>query len=66
MNSPIKSESPAMGEMVVLKTGMFPRIPAPESEAFGAHRQEWEGWHPEVTVFKIKRGEEKLDGVPEH
>ena len=51
--------------MVVLKLGMFPRMPAPESEAFGDHRQTWEGWHPGVTVYKIKRGAEKLEGAPE-
>ena len=64
--SPIKSESPVLGKMVIVKTGIFPRIPTPESESFGAHRHEWEGWHPGVTVYKIQRGAEKLEGVPTH
>ncbi|KAI9661028.1 MAG: hypothetical protein M1821_009355 [Bathelium mastoideum] len=64
--SPIKSDGGTLGDMVVVKTGLFPRIPAPDSESFGAHRQTWAGWNEGVTVYKIKRGAEKLEGAPEH
>ncbi|KAI9686973.1 MAG: hypothetical protein M1822_002726 [Bathelium mastoideum] len=63
---PIKSDGGTLGDMVVVKTGLFPRIPAPDSESFGAHRQTWAGWNEGVTVYKIKRGAEKLEGAPEH
>ncbi|KAF2236890.1 hypothetical protein EV356DRAFT_497831 [Viridothelium virens] len=63
--NPIKSESSVTGPMVILKTGIFPRIPAPESESFGAHRHAWEPFIPGVTVYKIARGKEKLEDAPE-
>jgi hypothetical protein len=37
--------------------GMFPRIPAPEVEVFGEHRQEWEESISGVPVFKFRAGD---------
>ena len=52
--SPVKSETAAYPGKVVLKMGMFPRIPEPEAEGFGAHRHPWQGWHPGTEVYKVK------------
>jgi hypothetical protein len=40
--SPIKSSSPIMGDKIVLKLGVFPKVPEPEWEAFAVRRQDWE------------------------
>lgn len=52
--SPIKSETKLYPGKVVLKMGIFPRIPQPEHEAFGLHRHEWQGKHDGVNQWKIK------------
>lgn len=60
--SPIRSTSKNFPGKVILKPGIFPRIPAPAMEAFAAHRQDWEkGFGPDVTAFKIAPGGDKLD-----
>jgi len=46
---------------VVLKMGMFPRIPAAEAESFSLHRHPWEGKHEGVTTYKIKLFGEKME-----
>jgi len=33
---------------------MFPRIPQPEAQGFGQHRQSWEGKHDGIPVFEFK------------
>ncbi|KAL1304022.1 hypothetical protein AAFC00_000463 [Neodothiora populina] len=58
--NPIKSVVPRLSGKVIVKMGMFPRIPAPELESFGLHRHPWQGTHEGVTQYKIKMGEEKL------
>ncbi|KAI9930283.1 hypothetical protein MW887_012096 [Aspergillus wentii] len=58
--NPIKSVTPLYPEKVVLKMGLFPRIPAPEFETFSLHRHEWQGSHPDVDKYKIKAFAERL------
>jgi hypothetical protein len=58
--SPIKSVTPLYSGKVVLKMGLFPRIPAPEFETFALHRHEWQGLHRNVELYKIKAFGEKL------
>ncbi|GME28561.1 putative glutathione-dependent formaldehyde-activating protein [Neofusicoccum parvum] len=60
-SSPIRSVIPARKGMVVIKMGMFPRIPAPEAETFTIHRHDWQGVHQGVDQYKIKIFEEKLE-----
>ena len=38
----------------ILKMGMMPRIPQPESEGFGLHRHPWHGQNDGSDVYKIK------------
>jgi hypothetical protein len=42
MARPIQSKSPLMGNKIVLKLGVFPKVPQPEWEAFAVRRQTWE------------------------
>ena len=60
-NSPIKSVVPALSGKVILKMGIFPRIPAPEFETFAMHRHPWQGTHNDMAQYKTKAGGEKLD-----
>lgn len=50
----MKSQTELYPGKVVVKMGMFPRIPQPEAEAFGSHKHEWQGKHDGVPVYKIK------------
>ncbi|KAH8811338.1 Mss4-like protein [Xylogone sp. PMI_703] len=59
--NPIKSASSKLVGKIVLKTGLFPRMPAPADEAFAEHRHEWEGEIPGITHFKFGLGSEKLN-----
>lgn len=52
--SPVKSETAAYPGKVIMKMGMFPRIPQPEAQGFGLHRQSWEGKHDGIPVFETK------------
>ncbi|KAF2263559.1 hypothetical protein CC78DRAFT_581272 [Lojkania enalia] len=58
----IMSEAELYPDKVVLKMGLFPRIPAPEAEAFGAHKHEWEETLEGVVQFETARGGKKLEG----
>jgi hypothetical protein len=58
--SSIMSEPTIFPDKYVLKLGIFPRIPAPECEAFAAHRQEWQGKHDGMVQFATARGGQKL------
>ncbi|KAI8631701.1 Mss4-like protein [Xylariaceae sp. FL1651] len=58
--NPIKAESPLMPGKVILKMGIFPRIPAPEIESFVLHRHPWEVDMEETIKYKIARGGEML------
>lgn len=42
------SRTPLWPNVVIVKMGMFPRIPEPESEAFSLHRQPWQPEHDGV------------------
>ncbi|KAH7118325.1 Mss4-like protein [Dactylonectria macrodidyma] len=57
---PVKSVTPLYPGRVIVKMGMFPRIPAPEWETFALHRHDWQGKHDGVIQWRIKVGEEKL------
>jgi hypothetical protein len=58
--SPIMSLAAVFPDKVIVKMGMFPRIPMPECENFAAHRQEWQGRHGGLTQFEIKMGGKRL------
>jgi hypothetical protein len=47
-------------EMVIVKMGMFPRIPVPECESFAGHRHEWQGTHGDMVQSESLRGGKKL------
>jgi hypothetical protein len=53
-DSPVKSVTAAYPGKVIMKMGMFPRIPQPEAQGFGQHRQSWEGKHDGIPVFEFK------------
>jgi len=46
--------------MVILKLGIFERIPQPEQESFVEHRQGWVGKQEGTSQFKLARGGEKV------
>ncbi|KXT15433.1 hypothetical protein AC579_10613 [Pseudocercospora musae] len=52
--SPVKSETALYPGKVVLKMGMFPRIPQPEAEGFGLHKHAWQGEHDGIDTYEIK------------
>ncbi|KAE9370957.1 hypothetical protein N431DRAFT_559984 [Stipitochalara longipes BDJ] len=58
--SPIKSVTPTRPGVVIVKMGIFPRIPAPEFETFVLHRHEWQGQHENTIQFKIRLGDERV------
>jgi hypothetical protein len=58
--SPIMSLPEILPDKVIVKMGMFPRIPQPECENFAAHRQEWQGRHEGLVQFGLARGGKKL------
>lgn len=60
-DSPVKSVVPAKPGMVILKMGLFPRIPAPEFESFAEHRHAWQGKHEGVVQYKTTAGGEKME-----
>lgn len=60
LNSPIMSIAETLPTMVIVKMGMFPRIPKPECESFALHRHSWQGKHEGLTQFEIVRGGKKL------
>ncbi|KAF2760268.1 hypothetical protein EJ05DRAFT_474161 [Pseudovirgaria hyperparasitica] len=52
--NPIKSVSPLYPGKVILKMGIFPRIPEPEAEAYSVNRQVWEGRNKDVKMYATK------------
>ncbi|KAF3035551.1 hypothetical protein E8E12_003871 [Didymella heteroderae] len=60
VESPIMSIAEIFPTMVIVKMGMFPRIPQPECESFALHRHPWQGKHGDLTQFEIVRGGKKL------
>lgn len=60
INSPIKSESENLSGKVILKMGIFPRIPTPEMEAFSLHQHPWEPLHEGTVRYKLVRGGEVI------
>ncbi|KAI0190509.1 Mss4-like protein [Xylaria flabelliformis] len=59
--NPIKSVASQSPEKVILKMGIFPRIPAPEMESFVMHRHPWEADFEGTVKYKLARGGEKLE-----
>ncbi|KAI1263497.1 Mss4-like protein [Xylariaceae sp. FL1019] len=57
---PIKGETEQMPGMVILKMGLFPRIPAPEMESFVLHRHPWQVDLKGTIKYKTLRGGETL------
>jgi hypothetical protein len=58
--SPIMSIAEIFPKMVIVKMGMFPRIPQPECESFALHRHDWQGKHEGLVQYEIARGGKKL------
>jgi hypothetical protein len=58
--SPIMSETAVSPDKIVLKLGIFPRIPTPEAESFAEHRHVWQGTHEGLVQFATVRGGRKL------
>lgn len=46
---------------MILKTGIFPRIPEPEMEGFALHRHPWLPKLEGTVKYKLVRGGEKLE-----
>ncbi|KAI0801606.1 Mss4-like protein [Xylaria sp. FL0064] len=59
--NPIKSETPLYPGKVILKMGIFPRIPEPEAEGFALHKHPWEADLKDTVKYKLVRGGEKLE-----
>ncbi|KAJ2997552.1 hypothetical protein NUW58_g625 [Xylaria curta] len=59
--NPIKSETPLSPGKVILKMGIFPRIPEPEMEGFALHAHPWETRLEGTIKYKLARGGEKLE-----
>ncbi|KAL6707015.1 hypothetical protein ACN47E_004965 [Coniothyrium glycines] len=58
--NPIMSIAELLPDKVIVKMGMFPRIPDPECESFALHRHPWQGKHGDIPQFEIARGGKKL------
>ncbi|KAF2622378.1 hypothetical protein BU25DRAFT_211743 [Macroventuria anomochaeta] len=58
--NPIMSLPDVLPTLVIVKMGMFPRIPQPECESFALHRHPWQGKHEGLTQFEIVKGGKKL------
>jgi len=54
--TPIQSVTPTMPGKVVLKLGMFERVPNPEWEAFAVRRQSWEKPFEGCIQYKLLGG----------
>ncbi|KAF2217896.1 hypothetical protein CERZMDRAFT_30995 [Cercospora zeae-maydis SCOH1-5] len=52
--NPIKSETQLYPGKVVLKMGIFPRIPQPEAEGFGLHKHDWQVNNDGIETYEIK------------
>nr|POE49516.1 hypothetical protein CFP56_50433 [Quercus suber] len=52
--NPVKSQTKLYPGKVVVKMGMFPRIPKPEAVAFGLHQHDWQSKHEGIPTYKIK------------
>ncbi|KAF2848503.1 hypothetical protein T440DRAFT_428566 [Plenodomus tracheiphilus IPT5] len=59
--NPIMSVAEMLPGMVILKMGIFPRIPEPECESFALHRHEWQGRHGDMTQYELTRGGKKFE-----
>ncbi|KAI0551724.1 Mss4-like protein [Xylaria curta] len=59
--NPIKSVASQSPDKVILKMGIFPRIPEPEMESFVMHRHPWEADFEGTVKYKLARGGEKLE-----
>ena len=59
--SPIKSETENLSGKVIVKLGLFPRIPQPEFESFMLHKNSWEPNFQDVIKFKLSKGGERFE-----
>ncbi|KAF2654989.1 hypothetical protein K491DRAFT_693281 [Lophiostoma macrostomum CBS 122681] len=57
---PILSRPEMLPGKIILKMGIFPRIPAPEMECFAAHKHVWEPEVQDIVGFKTVRGGERV------
>jgi len=63
LHSPIKSETDAASKAgkVILKTGIFEKIPKPEWESFVKDRHEWVPKQEGIIQYKGATGGEKVE-----
>ena len=54
--SPIQSVTPVMQGRVVVKLGVFERVPQPEWEQFAVRRQDWEKPFEGCVQYKLLGG----------
>jgi len=54
--TPIQSVTPVMGGKIVVKLGMFERVPEPEWEQFAVRRQDWEKPFEGCRQYKLLAG----------
>jgi len=59
--SPIKSVTPNLPGRIIVKMGMFPRIPRSEMENFADHRQDWQGKHNGLAQYRLVIYGDKVD-----
>ncbi|OQN97791.1 hypothetical protein B0A48_16112 [Cryoendolithus antarcticus] len=60
--NPVKSETQLYPGKVIMKMGMFPRIPKPEAEGFGLHKHDWQANHEGIPIYEVKwAGPEKKE-----
>lgn len=54
--TPIQSVTPVMNGKVVIKLGIFEKVPQPEWEAFAVRRQDWEKPFDGCIQYKLLGG----------
>ena len=59
-DSPIMSVTPTQPGRIIVKMGMFPRMPQPAFENFVAHKHAWEGTFPGITQYRLRIYGEKV------
>jgi hypothetical protein len=59
--SPICSTTKLLPGLIIVKMGMFPRIPEPEMEIFADHRHDWQAKHKDMPMYKITPGQGTLE-----
>ncbi|KAK5940005.1 hypothetical protein PMZ80_007423 [Knufia obscura] len=62
---PIMSMTPLYKGKIILKLGLYEKLPTPEWESFASQRQKWEVPLEDTMQFSTKSMGDKLSGFPE-